>query len=258
MHILIRPLPLWTSLRRLRDRVEAWAGILSSQVTTRRPVRKGPARRTAGRRPVSRRKGPNWRRRSILVSAAVIVILIGWAVLARAFAPAGNTSRSRFDAIIVLGSPADSEGNPTPRQLANVTEAVREYERGIAPRLILTGGPSNRNYVEAQVMMRAAEAMGVPRSSIILEPAALSTIQNACYSERIMKAQGWRSAEVVSAASHLPRAGLIFSRTTIEWRTHAAPSLEPESGFSQNFTVAAEVLKTVRYLVYAQWADRCG
>ena len=179
-------------------------------------------------------------------------------MLARAFAPTGNTARSRFDAIIVLGSPADSEGNPTPEQLARVTEAVHEYERGVAPRLIVTGGSTRHGYIEAQVMARSAEAMGVPRSSIYQETEALNTIQNACYSARIMKAHGWRSAEVVSAASHLQRAGLIFSKTAIEWRTHAAPSLEPEGGLPQESAAALEVLKTLRYLVYAQWADRCG
>jgi len=199
----------------------------------------------------------SWRTRAILISAAVLVVLVAWAMLARAFAPTGNTARSRFDAIIVLGSPADSEGNPTPQQLARVTEAVHEYERGVAPRLIVTGGSTRHGFIEAQVMTRTAEAMGVPLSSIYQEPEALNTIQNACYSERIMKAQGWRSAEVVSSASHLPRAGLIFSRTPLEWRTHAAPALEPEGGWSQEADAGVEVLKTLRYLVYAQWADRC-
>ena len=66
--------------------------------------------------------------------------LFGWAVLERHVAAAGNTKLDRFDAIIVLGNPADADGNPTPTQLARVTEAVHEYERGVAPRLILTGG----------------------------------------------------------------------------------------------------------------------
>ncbi len=184
------------------------------------------------------------------------MLLVVWAIFARGFAPHGNTEKSRFDAIIVLGSPADAEGNPTPIQLARVTEAVHEYERGIAPRLILTGGPTYHGFVEAKVIGRTAEAEGVPASSIFLEPAAHDTIQNACYSAQIMKAHGWRSAEVVSTAVHLPRAGLIFSRLPLEWRTHAAPSLEPESG-SPVFGTAMEVLKTVRYLVYASWAERC-
>ena len=183
------------------------------------------------------------------------MVLVAWAMLARALAPKGNTSRSRFDAIIVLGSPADAEGNPTPTQLARVTEAVHEYERGVAPRLILTGGATHKGYVEAKVMARTAEALGVPASSIFPEPDALDTIHNACYASRIMQAHGWRSAEVVSSDSHLPRAGLIFSREPLEWRTHGAPSLEPESG---SWPDALETLKTMRYLVYASWAEKCG
>jgi hypothetical protein len=49
---------------------------------------------------------------------------------------------------------ADSDGNPTPTQLARVTEAVHEYERGVAPRLILTGGAVLNRFVEARVMAR--------------------------------------------------------------------------------------------------------
>jgi len=106
-------------------------------------------------------------------------------------------------------------------------------------------------------MARTAEALGVPVSSIYQEAQALDTIQNACYSARIMKAHGWQSAEVISSGSHLPRAGLIFSRTALQWRTHPASPLEPESSLSRQGAEALEILKTVRYLIYARWGDRC-
>jgi hypothetical protein len=70
-----------------------------------------------------------------------------------------------------------------------------------------------------------------------------------------MKAHGWRSVEVISSAYHLPRAGLILSRTSLEWRTHAAPPLEPGSDSAGNAFL--ETLKTIRYLVYANWAENC-
>jgi uncharacterized SAM-binding protein YcdF (DUF218 family) len=197
------------------------------------------------------------RTRVVLTSVAIVVVLVAWAALARAFAPLGNTSATRFDALIVLGSPPDADGNPTPVQLSRVTEAVHEYERGVASHLILTGGTTHGSYVEAEVMARVAEAQGVPASSIVIEPQALDTIQNACYSVRIMKAHGWRSAEVISNARHLPRAGLIFSRLPIDWRTHAAPSFEPEITSPLRAAAGLEVLKTLRYLVYAQWGERC-
>jgi len=183
--------------------------------------------------------------------------VLGWAALARALSSAGNTSLNRFDAIIVLGSPADRDGNPTPEQLARVTEGVREYERGVASRLILTGGAAANRFVEAEVMARAAEAQGIPPSAIFLEPHAKDTIQNACYAVRVMKKHGWGSAEVVSSRYHLPRAGLIFSHLPVEWHTHAAPGLEPESALWRAAAGALETLDTARYLVYAQWGERC-
>lgn len=228
--------------------------VLPGNATIRKVRPKAPVRRPHRRRPAPRRPRLGNRVRLVLASSGIVLVLLLWAVLARAFAPAGNTERARFDTIIVLGTPADSEGNPTPQQLARVTEAVHEYERGVAPRLILTGGPAHNRFTEAEVMARTAEAQGVPASSIFIEPEARDTIQNACYSARIMKAHGWRSAEVVSSAAHLPRAGMIFSPLSLDWHTHAAPSLEPES--SDSFAVL-EILKTVRYLVYADWAERC-
>lgn len=194
----------------------------------------------------------------MLMGAGLIVVLTVWAILARALAPEANTTLSRFDAIIVLGVPADAEGNPAPEQLARVTEGVHEYERGVAPRLILAGGLTGHGYVEAQVMARTAEAMGVPASSIFQEGRSKDTIHNACYAAQIMQAHGWRSAEVVSSARQLPRAALIFGRGPLAWRTHIAPSLEPIGGLHLEFLQAIEVLKTVRFLVYARWAETCS
>lgn len=192
-----------------------------------------------------------------MAGAVLVAALIAWAILARAFAPASNTHLTRFDAIIVLGTPADSDGNPTPEQLARTTEGVREYERDVAPRLIFTGGAAHNEFIEARVMARTAEAQGIPKSAIFIEPEAMDTIHNACYAARIMKAHGWRSAEVITTASHLPRTGLIFNRLQLEWRGHAAPPLQPQSSAEKSAVSVLETLKTLRYLTYADWAERC-
>jgi len=141
--------------------------------------------------------------------------------------------------------------------MARVNEAVREYERGIAPRLIITGGAASNRFVEAQVMAQVANAQGIPESAIFVEPLAKDTIQNACFSARIMNAHGWRSAEVVSSEAHLPRVGLIFSRLPLQWRTHLAPPLQPESAAAHFMSVAWETLKTARYLVWARQNEHC-
>ncbi|MGA7339798.1 MAG: YdcF family protein, partial [Terracidiphilus sp.] len=199
----------------------------------------------------------SWRTRGVLILVAVVAGLLGWACLARRLAPVGNTALTHFDAIIVLGYPADGDGNPTPLELAQVTEAVKEYERGAAAHLIFTGGAVANQFVEAEVMARTAEAQGIPETAVVLEPRARNTMENACYAVRMMKARGWGSAEVVSSAWHLQRAGLMFSRMPIAWRMHAAPALEPESGLAVDAAGVMETLKTVRYLVWTRPMERC-
>jgi uncharacterized SAM-binding protein YcdF (DUF218 family) len=225
--------------------------------TSNLPFRQRPARRRVSHRATPARRRPlSWRVRLVLTGLGSALFLLAWGIVARQLAPLSNTDLTRFDAIIVLGMPADSDGNPTPIMQARVTEAVREYERGVAPRLILTGGAAHNGFVEARVMARVAHAQGIPESAIYVEPEARDTIQNACYSARIMKAHGWRSAEVISSASHLPRAGMIFSRMPMEWRMHAAPPLSPSAAYSAAATVV-ETLRTVRYLVWTRQTERC-
>lgn len=223
-----------------------------------RPLtRQKPARRRRRHTPLPGKPRSRWQTYAILTALGVTCALLGWATLERAFTQQSNTQLTRFDAIIVLGYRADSDGNPTPRQLARVTEGVHEYMHGVAPRLILTGGAASNRFVEAQVMARVAEAQGIPASAIFVEPQAQDTLENACFATRIMKAHGWKSAEVVSSSYHLPRAAMIFNQLPIEWRMHAAPPLEPPSPIGSAATDALETLKTVRYLVYADWAERC-
>ena len=133
--------------------------------------------------------------------------------------------------------------------LARVSEGVHEYERGVAPRIILTGAAVRNSFIEAQVMARAAEADGIPASAIVVETAARDTIQNACNSTRIMRSHNWRSAEVITSAYHVPRAALIFKNMPIERRTQAAPVAG--SGLDS----LLEILGTARYLVYASHAE---
>jgi uncharacterized SAM-binding protein YcdF (DUF218 family) len=216
-----------------------------------------PSARSRILRKRARRKPPNWKLRLALTAVAAVVAVLAWAGIARSVAPTSNTPLTRFDAIIVLGSPADSDGNPTPEQLARVTEGVNEYKRGTAPRLILTGGAAHNRFVEARVMARTAEAQGIPPSAIYVEPQATDTVQNACYSARLMEAHGWRSAEVISTAYHLPRAGLIFNSQQLKWSAHAAPPLSPTTSAYDTALAAVEVLKTARYLIWARWAEQC-
>jgi uncharacterized SAM-binding protein YcdF (DUF218 family) len=182
---------------------------------------------------------------------------IGWAILARKTAPTANSARTRFDALVVLGTPTDSDGHPTARQLAAVNEAVREYERGIAPRIIFTGGAARNRFVEAEAMAQVAESEGIPPSAVLIENQARNTAQNACFATRILRQRGLKSAEIVGLAAHLPRTALILQSLPLDWQVHAAPPLTPPSPVRAAFSEGVETLKTMRYLVWARLTEQC-
>src|ERR1700679_1639408 len=158
----------------------------------------------------------------IVLMILVIAAIVGIAVVYRTI-PTSDTNLRHFDTIIVLGTPANPDGTPSPEQRERTLEGVREFKAVVAPTLILTGGPAHNQYIEAHVMATLAIAQGIPPSAVIEEDHAQNTIQNIFYSQRIMTEHGWTSAEVVSSPSHLPRTALILEHFPIQWRTHPAP-----------------------------------
>jgi len=198
-----------------------------------------------------------WKARLILACTAVVVGLVVWAALERALAPEGNTAQNHFDTLIVLGSPVDADGDPSPTEQARVTEAVYEYERGVAPRIIFTGGAVKNRFVEAHVMARTAEAQGIPAPVVFADGLSRNTIENTCNALGIMRRHGWESAEVISSPSHLPRAGLILSRLPMKWRVHAAPALEPADADPSAYQTTKEILKTLYYLTWTRQTEKC-
>jgi len=143
--------------------------------------------------------------------------------------PTHNAGETHFDTIIVLGTPSKPDGTPSPEQRERVLEGIREYKAGIAPNIIMTGGPAHNSFVEAHTMAQFAATQGVPASAILEEPQAQNTIQNIYYSAQIMHHNNWSSAEIVSSPSHLGRTSLILNTfnitqpaLSIDWHTHPA------------------------------------
>ncbi|WP_338835713.1 YdcF family protein [Neomoorella thermoacetica] len=76
------------------------------------------------------------------------------------------------DVIIVLSG----------EQGERVATGVKLYQEGLAPRLLMTGGPVEWNVAEADIMAEQAKFLGVPEKDIVLEKRATSTYENALYS----------------------------------------------------------------------------
>jgi uncharacterized SAM-binding protein YcdF (DUF218 family) len=136
--------------------------------------------------------------------------------------PSSNTALTHFDTLIVLGQPPKPDGTLAPELRERVLESIREYKAGIAAHVIMTGGATHNNLVEAHSMKVFAVAQGVPDDAILEEDQARDTIQNIYFSDQLMQSHGWHSAEVISSPSHLPRTALILAHYKFAWRTHAS------------------------------------
>lgn len=161
--------------------------------------------------------------------SAVIFTIVLFAAGVYLTIPTHNTTATHFDALIVLGYPANADGTPSPEQRERVRESVREYKAGVAPYIIMTGTAAHNQYIEADVMAGLARSQGVPASAILEDVQAQNTIQNIYYSARLMHDHDLNSAEIISSPSHLPRAALIVNTFNVDqptfyinWRTHAA------------------------------------
>jgi uncharacterized SAM-binding protein YcdF (DUF218 family) len=191
------------------------------------------------------------------VGAVILLLLFVTGEVARLLAPRSNTSRSHFDVILVLGTSTDSDGLPTPGEQARVREAVHEYELGVAPILLFTGGATRNGHVEADSMGEIARSLGIPPSQILLERQARNTIQSACFSVGMMKQHQWRAAEVIGSQEQLARAGLLFERFPIEYATHASPSTEQPPALGDKLDALSEMLRTSRFLLFGKLLEHC-
>lgn len=100
-------------------------------------------------------------RRFFAIAIVLMIILIAGVVFVYRSIPSRNTDLTHFDTIIVLGTPANSDGTPSPEQRERTLEGIREYKAGVAPVLIFTGSAAHNDFVEAHVMATLALAQGV-------------------------------------------------------------------------------------------------
>jgi uncharacterized SAM-binding protein YcdF (DUF218 family) len=129
------------------------------------------------------------------VTSAMLVL---WFASSERAAPA--------DAIVVLGA-AQYRGRPSPVLRTRLDHAVGLYARGIAPRLVLTGGIAEGDTAsEAAVSRTYVMRQGVPDTAILLENDGRTTHQSIRAVALLLKSRELDRAVIVSDGYHLFRA----------------------------------------------------
>jgi uncharacterized SAM-binding protein YcdF (DUF218 family) len=109
------------------------------------------------------------------------------------------------DVIVILGAAA-YWAHPSPVLRARLDHGFDLFERGIAPRILTTGGSGGDPiFTESEVGRAYLMKRGVPSEAIIIEPEGDSTVYSATAAGEIMRRMKLTSCVVVSDGYHIFR-----------------------------------------------------
>ena len=107
------------------------------------------------------------------------------------------------DVIIVLGA-AEYSGRPSPVLQARLDHALFLYRKGLAPRILTTGGSGgDPTYTEGGVSHNYLSRHGVPSEAILVESEGESTVHSMVAAAEIMRRFKMQSCIVVSDGYHI-------------------------------------------------------
>ena len=165
-------------------------------------------------------------RNGLLIAAALILFLAGnrWVSTSLARSLEGRypplTEGMQAPVMIVLAG--GTEPLESPRQTVEmngagdrVLYAAHLYREGAAPLMLLCGGDipwmDTSAASPAEDMQALLLEVGVPQEALILETRSQNTSENAANCAGMLKERGIDKAILVTSASHMPRAMMMFT-----------------------------------------------
>ena len=151
------------------------------------------------------------------------------APLQNQFPGLNSSTCPQADAIVVLGGilsipqrdPARLDWNEA---VERFDQGVLLYQAGKAPHLLFTsGGPGEEN-AEGYFLAAAARARGVPAAAIEHSKLSPNTEAEAFNIAALAEARGYRSVILVTSAYHMPRAMMLFGRTSLAGKVTPYPT----------------------------------
>lgn len=142
-------------------------------------------------------------------------------------------------AIVVLGA-AQYVGRPSPVLRARLDHAIALWNRGLAGRIIFTGGFGDRDTAsEAAVSQRYAIQRGVPPGAILIENNGRSTSESMRQVAALMDPESTRKVILVSDPFHMLRLSIVARRY----------GLTPYTSPTRTSPISANPRESIRYLL---------
>jgi len=135
----------------------------------------------------------------------------------------------KADVILVLGA-AEYRGRPSPVLRARLDHALDLYNRGLAPRIMTTGGAGGDPvFTEGGVGRSYLIGRGVPSEVIVVENESESTVESLAMAGEIMQRMGLHSVVVVSDGYHIYRVKKMLQNRGLDVYGSPRPEQHTES-----------------------------
>ena len=142
----------------------------------------------------------------LLIAAAVLPFAVSGYVKLSAknmIADSSNAIEGEYDCILVLGAGVWSGGRPSHMLADRLDVAIDAYNKGAAPKLLMSGDHGRREYDEVNVMKDYAIAAGVPSDDVFMDHAGFSTYESMYRARDVFMAE---RVLIVTQKYHLYRA----------------------------------------------------
>lgn len=151
------------------------------------------------------------------------------------------------DVIVVLGA-AEYSGRPSPVLRARLDHGLELFRRGLAPRILTTGGAGGDPvFTESGVGRAYLIEHGVPSEAVIVEPEGESTVHSTTATAEIMQRMNLRSCILVSDGYHIFRAKRMLETRGLT--VYGSPRPEESHGDVREWWLYAR--QSVGYLLWS-------
>ena len=149
-----------------------------------------------------------WALRVALVVVALVVVYVG-GTFVQVYRASHHDGATHADAIIVLGA-AQYNGRPSPVLQSRLDHALDLYHRGLAPKVVLTGGRRvGDRFTEATAGYNYLRANGMPDAALLKEVDGTTTWSSLKAVSRFLLPKGEDKVVLVTDGYHAMRAGAI-------------------------------------------------
>ena len=149
-----------------------------------------------------------------------------------------------YDCILVLGAGIWGD-RPSPMLQDRLDEAIKLYQKGTAPKIIMSGDNGQEGYDEVNVMKDYAIEKGIPSEDIFMDHAGFSTYESIYRAKEIFQV---KKAIIVTQKYHLHRALHIANALNLN---AIGVGADPRAYSGQIFREAREILARNKDFVQA-------